>query len=37
MAEPINDERRRFLSTAAMTIATVQLGVPRTVDALPRS
>ena len=33
MSEDINQERRRFVSTAAMTIAATQLGVFASADA----
>jgi hypothetical protein len=35
MSEPINHQRRRFLSTAAMTIAAARLGIVGAANAQP--
>jgi hypothetical protein len=35
MSEEINHDRRRFLSTAAMTIAAAELGMTDFADAQP--
>ena len=37
MSEKTNQDRRRFLSTAALTAATAQLGTTALADALPRT